>query len=240
VALSGCGATLAASSDTDAGTSTASCTAVARTCDEVKATFAAATNTGVTLTCDAAAGTFQVSSTGEPNYTSNQKTPNAIKDQGWVVTLPLTPQCADATTSVVASRGAIGFMINGVPFYGPQDANGADAVVNEGPSFDDCQGHADMSCSYHYHEEPVCVFGKGDTAANHRLADAHPPVIGYAMDGFALYASSASATLDACNGHTDAARGYHYHATAKSPYLIGCDHGKVTGAFQKTMAVCGR
>ena len=27
--------------------------------------------------------------------------------------------------------------------------------------------------------------------------------------------------LDECNGHADKERGYHYHVTAKFPYIIG-------------------
>jgi hypothetical protein len=129
-------------------------------------------------------------------------------------------------------------MVNGIPFYGPEDAQGRDAVINEGPSFDDCDGHADMFCSYHYHEEPVCVFGKGNTAAMHTLPDGHSPVIGFANDGFAVYASMTGVTLDSCNGHTDATRGYHYHATAKSPYLVGCYMGATRATVAQARNVC--
>jgi hypothetical protein len=215
----------------------AACTAVTRTCAQIMATFDSG-SANVTVSCDDSAGTFTVNASGTPNYASNQTTPNPIKDQKWVVVLPLTPACASSTTSVVASRGAIGFMVNGVPFYGPEDANGNDAVVNEGASFDSCQGHADMFCSYHYHEEPTCVFGQGTSIASHDESDGHPPVIGYALDGFALYGSDTTATLDSCNGHVDATRGYHYHATPKSPYLIGCYMGKDTGTMSRTMPTC--
>jgi hypothetical protein len=222
-------------------TSSGACVATARTCAEITASFAS-NSTNVTVTCDEAAGTFTVSSTGTPNYSSNQSTPNSIVDQMWVVTFPLQPACASSTTSVIASRGPIGFMINGVPFYGPQDANGNDAVVNEGPSFDDCEGHADQGCSYHYHEEPICVFGLNDTAAMHREADGHPAVIGYAFDGFAIHANYGSATpdapLDECNGHTDATHGYHYHATATSPYLLGCYRGTRNAQVMQAMNLC--
>jgi hypothetical protein len=217
------------------------CTARAHSCAEIMASFAS-NSSNVSVTCDEAAGTFTMRSTGTPNYDSNQTTPNAIVDQMWVATFPLQPACATTTTSVIASRGPIGFMINGVPFYGPQDANGNDAVVNEGPSFDDCEGHADQGCSYHYHEEPICVFGRNDTAAQHREADGHPAVVGYAFDGFAVHASYGAATpdvpLDECNGHTDATHGYHYHATATSPYLIGCYRGERTARVMQAMNLC--
>jgi hypothetical protein len=217
------------------------CVVVARTCAQLGATFPTG-NANVSVTCDEAAGTFTITSTGVPNYTSNQTTPNAIGAQGWVAVLPLVPGCAAAPTSVIASRGEVGFMVNGVPFYGPQDAEGRDALVFEGSSFDDCVGHADMRCSYHYHTEPRCVFGVGDPAANHPQADGHPPVIGYALDGFAIHSSYAAAAthgpLDGCNGHADAARGYHYHATATSSYLIGCYAGRAIGRVTRSMALC--
>ncbi len=225
-------------SSSDLGTagdlaSGASCVAVTRTCDQIMAAF----STGfasVTVSCDASAGTFTMNSSGEPNYVSNQTTPNAIADQKWVVTWPLTPSCASTPTSTVASRGAVGFMVNGVAFYGPEDANGNDAVTTEGASFDDCQGHADMFCVYHYHEESMCVFGKGTAISSKNESDGHPPVIGYALDGFALYGEDATAKLDSCNGHVDATRGYHYHATTTTPYLVGCYAGKQTGTMSRT------
>jgi hypothetical protein len=95
-----------------------------------------------------------------------------------------------------------------------------------------------MSCSYHYHEEPICVFGKGNTAAMHLLPDGHAPIIGFALDGFAIHASPADGPLDGCNGHSDAARGYHYHATSKSPYLVGCYRGSTRGQTMNARNVC--
>ena len=227
----------------DAPAAGTGCVVVARTCAQLLATFPAG-NSNVSVTCNDAAGTFTITSTGVPNYTSNQTTPNAIASQGWVAVLPLVPGCAAAPMSVIASRGEIGFMVNGVPFYGPQDAEGRDALVFEGRSFDDCVGHADMRCSYHYHTEPRCVFGVGDTAANHLLTDGHPPIIGYALDGFAIHSSyaadAAHGALDGCNGHADAARGYHYHATATSPYLIGCYAGRAIGRVTRSMTLCAQ
>lgn len=216
------------------------CVAVPRTCAQVRASFASNAAT-VTIDCDDAQGYFTMHSTGVPNYTSNQTTPNAIRDQGWIVRFPLAPQCAASTRDVVNSRGELGFMVNGVPYYGPQDATGMDAVRVEGASFDDCLGHADQGCSYHYHEEPLCVFGPNDTAAQHREADGHPALLGYALDGFGVYASygvGAGGALDGCSGHTDATRGYHYHATATAPYLQGCYRGTAQGQVMRTMNPC--
>jgi hypothetical protein len=86
------------------------------------------------------------------------------------------------------------------------------------------------------------VFGVRDTAAQHPQADGHPAIIGYALDGFAVHASYSRAegeTLDACNGHTDSARGYHYHATRSNPYLLGCNRGVPAATIERTMNLCG-
>lgn len=50
-------------------------------------------------------------------------------------------------------------------------------------------------------------------------ADGHAPMIGYVLDGFGLYAdldveANPLEGLDACGGHSDATRGYHYHVVA--------------------------
>jgi hypothetical protein len=178
-------------------------------------------------------------STGLPSYTSNQTTPNEVVAQAWTVTLPRAPTCAAATLDVIDSRGPIGFMVNGVPFFGPQNANGEDAPVVEADTLDDCDGHASPMCQYHYHSDPVCVFGEGVSLDSHALPDGHPGVIGYALDGFALHAPYAGAEpLDGCNGHTDEARGYHYHATAAFPYFLGCFAG-TPAAASAAAAGCG-
>jgi hypothetical protein len=226
---------LAGCDDTTQTMMTTSCTAVARTCADVMASFSTGFS-DVTVDCSEATGTVTMTSSGLPNYVSNQTTPNAIGDQSWVVTFPLSPACATSPTNVKNSRGPVGFMVNGVPFYGPEDANGNDAVVNEGPTFDDCQGHADMMCTYHYHEEPLCVFGKTTPISSKAGSDGHAAIIGYALDGFAIHGADSAAKLDECNGHVDATRGYHYHATAGYPYLIACYRGNATGTMRRTPA----
>ena len=63
-------------------------------------------------------------------------------------------------------------------------------------------------------------------------ADGHAPLLGYAMDGYGLYAMTDDegiepADLDECRGHSDDDRGYHYHvAGAGENLFIGCFHGE--------------
>jgi hypothetical protein len=60
-------------------------------------------------------------------------------------------------------QGAIGFAINGVAIYSDGDADGLDAYLNEGVSFDSCKAHVDQrwvsTCSFPHplatHMSPV-------------------------------------------------------------------------------------
>ena len=66
----------------------------------------------------------------------------------------------------------------------------------------------------------------------------HSTILGFAFDGYGIYGlqdvgGRAPTNLDACNGHfgptPDHPEGvYHYHATARFPYLLGCYAGVPT------------
>ena len=57
-------------------------------------------------------------------------------------------------------------------------------------------------------------------------------MIGYALDGFPFHAQlnadgQEPADLDACRGHTDDVRGYHYHvASPGTNEFVGCFRGE--------------
>ena len=63
--------------------------------------------------------------------------------------------------------------------------------------------------------------------------DGHAPMIGYAMDGFGLYAQlnvdgKEPQDLDDCRGHYDEIRGYHYHVDAAgNNNFINCFSGAI-------------
>jgi hypothetical protein len=67
-------------------------------------------------------------------------------------------------------------------------------------------------------------------------ADGHAPRIGYALDGYPIHARVGAdgvepADLDACRGHADDPRGYHYHvAEAGENLFVGCFHGDVVAS----------
>jgi YHYH protein len=171
-----------------------------------------------------------VESDGIPNHPhANFPTsynPNRILKQDYHFKIPLYPQFAEKTTKL--PFGPVGVAINGIPFYNPYNAQGRDAVM--GPNaeiFDSCCGHPDQMGRYHYHKYPVCI--------NNPFMEnpgKHSPIIGWAFDGFPICGPNGDggkppADLDSSNGHIDAGRGYHYHVTAKFPYILGSYKGVV-------------
>ena len=77
---------------------------------------------------------------------------------------------------------------------------------------------------YHYH----AALGCSDVITS---VDGHANLIGYALDGYGIYAMLNSTgeedyDLDECRGHSDDTRGYHYHAaSAAENMFIGCYSG---------------
>ena len=170
---------------------------------------------------------FIVRSNGIPDHTTgefpNRNNPNRILPQNYTFKIPRHPKPADKPGQL--PMGPIGVAVNGVPFYNPYNAEGADASKNE--VFDECCGHPDPLGRYHYHIYPRCIHTSFTDPAGQ-----HSPLIGYAFDGYAIYGPNGSGgkpptDLDSCNGHTDATRGYHYHVTNKFPYILGGYHGVV-------------
>jgi phosphatidylethanolamine-binding protein (PEBP) family uncharacterized protein len=136
--------------------------------------------------------------------------------------IPLAPVPAKEPVSIKNRflRGALALAANGIPIFNPQNNRGE--VSQEIGELDEWGGHCGRADDYHYHAAPLhlqSVLGK-----------ALP--IAYALDGYAIYGltepdGAAPAGLDAFNGHTTAALGYHYHASTKYPYVNGGFHGEV-------------
>jgi len=134
--------------------------------------------------------------------------------------IPMTPIPAARTGRV----GTAGIALDGTELSGsaPIDAIlGAYTIA----AFDDCGGHINVHQGYHYHSTTGCTDKlNGD--------DGHAPLVGYASDGYGIYALKDAAgkeavLLDQCRGQTDDVRGYHYHAASPSENLfIGCFHGE--------------
>lgn len=183
---------------------------------------------GSNVTVSLTGSLLLVNSDGIPNHSHgdfpNANNPNRILKQDYHFKIPLAPKFAEKPAPL--PFGPIGVAINGVPFYNPYNAEGRDAVM--GPNaeiFDSCCGHPDQLGRYHYHQYPVCI-----KSPFHDEPGKHSPLIGWAFDGFAIYGPNGEggkppSNLDACNGHTDSTRGYHYHVTAKFPYILGAYKG---------------
>ncbi len=172
-------------------------------------------------------GVFPIASS-DPVFTYDRN-PNSIRAQTLSVSVASKPQLA-ATPSCL-SGGAIGYTLGGVALFNGFDADQRDALAHE--IQDKCGGHPEKNGSYHYHNLSACLENAGS---------GHSAIIGFAMDGFAIFgargengAELTNADLDECHGHThevtiDGAKvsQYHYHATAMFPYLIGCFRGTPT------------
>lgn len=116
-----------------------------------------------------------------------------------------------------------GVAFNGVVFDAPAPVDNILGAYTLAP-FDDAGGHINLNAGYHYHAA---------TGVSTKVlqSDDHAAMIGYAMDGHGMYAqldseSKEPTDLDACRGHYDDKRGYHYHVAAPGTNsFIGCLSG---------------
>ena len=138
-------------------------------------------------------------------------------------TIPIEPVARETIAEL--DNTFPGVSLNGIGLSFPADIEGIIATFNIA-ALDDCGGHVNNAISYHYH---------GATGCWHEIAqeDGHAALIGYAMDGYAIYSMTnldggEPTDLDECRGHTDETRGYHYHAASPGENMfIGCFHGEV-------------
>ncbi len=172
-----------------------------------------------------------IRSQGYPNHPTaifpNSGNPTTIRVQDFTFRLPLVPKKSGVITRL--PMGPVGMALNGVVFFNPFEMAGLNAVEGYDEVWlDACCGHPQQTGVYHYHKYPTCVKSPfKDTGAG------HSPIIGFAFDGFPVYGPYESEgtrameltnerALDACNGHEDEQRGYHYHVTPnRFPYILG-------------------
>ncbi len=137
--------------------------------------------------------------------------------------IPLVPARASSPSS--AHPGDFGLTFDGVVMAesAPVDAIlGAHTIA----AFDDCGGHYNPVAGYHLHGATGCGHLEGD------IAGGETKMFGYAADGYPIHlplddAAAKAAGLDACNGHSTASEGYHYHAnTAAKNAILPCLVGK--------------
>ncbi len=144
-----------------------------------------------------------VSANGIPNHDFESGPGCCAEPQQYVWRIPLQPIMA-SESKFAPERGAVAISVNGVPFYGPEDGPGGDAVAahhdyyvedRQPISLGICGGHAGPGGTYHYHYDASCVHWHPDepetsweTWSTDLLQDDEvSPVIGFAFDGHPIY-----------------------------------------------------
>ena len=142
------------------------------------------------------------------------------------VLIPVTPVARD-TPAEVGAAAHVGLALNGVVMDPPAPVANILAGYTIA-AYDDCGGHVNPFDGYHYHAATGCP---EEVAQD----DGHAPLIGYALDGYGIYAmedadGNEAGELDECRGQTDDVRGYHYHVASPGENMfIGCFRGEVAG-----------
>lgn len=149
----------------------------------------------------------------------------------------LVPKSPVLASSVTTNPGTdLGVTVNGLviaPSAPVEAILGAYTIA----AFDDCGGHFNPGEGYHMHAYTACT----GTEYSNRIQDpdAETSLIGYALDGVAVFAPLADNTsieLDECNGRTTEQDGYHYYAqSAEKNRVIKCFKG-LTAVDEKQQA----
>lgn len=121
--------------------------------------------------------------------------------------------------------GPVGVTVTGLPIFPAYNDQGA--LTWSQCEMDACNAHVGQGFDYHYHGDPYgsnCMYSSSDYAST----TAHPPLIGFGMDGFKIYgryldqtADGYSIALDACGGHSHGTYGYHYHSQVLTQTISG-------------------
>jgi len=123
-----------------------------------------------------------VKSNGIPHYGFVQITPNALSEQNHNWKISMNPNVA-AQTSQIPLIGPVGFAVNGIPIYGPNEGAYPDPFgdpVYNG-ILDSCLGHTAQRGVYHYHAFELSCFALN--IGNYKEFS----ILGYALDGFPIY-----------------------------------------------------
>ena len=225
----GCASESGSSSSTAVVVATPLCSDVTHTCSALKTAFAGA---AVTVTCADGDSSALLTATGLPAYQTTQTGESRAQD--WEFVVPLKARCAAAAESFTDGDVAIGLLWNGVVLYPARNASGVTFGTSEASRLDRCGGVAGNGCAYEVRGASTCAFGDGVALASKLESDGHGALVGWMVDGFPFYAGTVATgepTLNACNGHETASRGFHYHAAAADgsspPCLIGRERGDI-------------
>ena len=140
------------------------------------------------------------------------------------ILVPKTPILASQATTTTGQD--LGVTINGLVIAASapvSDILGAYTIA----AFDDCGGHFNPFEGYHMHAYTDCDGANYDDHIDD--PNAETKLIGYALDGVAIFAPLAHDTtikLDECNGRTTKKDGYHYYAqSAELNRVVKCFKG---------------
>jgi hypothetical protein len=138
--------------------------------------------------------------------------------------IPVTPVRLSTPDQFGGGPGqSRGLALNGIVFEAPAPTDVILDAYTLAP-FDDAGGHINLNVGYHYHAAT-------GVSTSIDQEDGHSPMIGYAMDGYAMFArlddeGNEPTDLDECRGHVDDVRGYHYHvADPGTNSFIDCFRG---------------
>ncbi len=127
------------------------------------------------------------------------------------IQVPMKPVVTNAPTLqfAVGGHSNLGVTFNGAALSGSADMTAILASYTIA-AFDDCGGHINPALGYHVHGTAGCSdvgeAPEGETAPFALAVDGHTI--------HAPYDDGANIELDACNGHSSDAYGYHYHANS--------------------------
>jgi len=171
----------------------AECPQVASMLDVAKAPGAGDDYPKPTLSASCTDTTFIVDSNGIPHYTFIPITPNPLAETPGHYEIPRDPEVAAASTPLPL-LGGIGFAVNGMPLFGPNEAAQPAQQAYGDPIYngivDPCMGHT--ADRYHYHAlEAKCLSPSGLVSEPWMNADPPSdqasPIIGWGLDGFPIY-----------------------------------------------------
>ena len=152
-----------------------------------------------------------ISTPGIANHDMEGGTAGNIVAQDFDWKLPLTPtnntNCNPSVSidgcDIAPDRGPVAVAVNGVPFYGPEDGPGGDAVAHEIGIYDEDRQEIDLGIcgahtgpgGYHYHFDGNCMHWHDETNEDSEYEfskvdnGTHSPIIGFAFDGYPIYGS---------------------------------------------------
>jgi len=144
-----------------------------------------------------------------------------------IYTIPVDPVMASENQNI--NDQGVGVSFNGTKFEVAAPTQAILAANTIAP-FDDCGGHINLHVGYHYHEHTGC--------SKEIEVENHEPIIGVALDGFAMHAQSPASNLDECGGHETENEGYHYHiAETGTNEFLSCYKGEF-GCSNETGGDC--